>query len=156
MTTEPTLDRLGLHELDSRGVAFHASQPRVTGDQRRFEDFRQGDVAAVVRAHDVSQRPDAGDEPGMAVSVEGEHVQPGNGVATRLDRDLAKANETPDRADDLEVDELRRVQHRPFTQEAVIQIRRPSPKKHVDDHRRIDDDARDDTPNVSRRHGVAE
>jgi len=92
----------------------------------------------------------------MLMSVEGKHLQPRHGVATHLDRDLTKPDEAPDRADDLEVEQLRRVQHRPFQQETITQFLRPPPEEQVDDDRRVDDDVLGDAPGVSPRHDVAE
>ena len=96
-----------LENFDPSAVSGCGAEGTIAGHHRRVHRFGEGDIYRVVGAEVVSQLPRTGQQIDVGVTVEVEVGDIGNRFVSTAGGDLTGPHETPERLNDLDVDEVR-------------------------------------------------
>ena len=98
------------NQLDSCRVSRRGAQRAIARDQRGIERLGERQVHSVVRRHVLTQFPDSSGKIDMAVSQDGQQCQVLDRFFRTPGAHVPAMNQTPQRAEDLHVEEMRRVE----------------------------------------------
>jgi hypothetical protein len=106
----PTLLERSIDGFDASAVSGRFGEWMIAGDDRRLNRFGEGDVHGVVRGNVVSQLPRTTQQIEMGVTMEIEVGEIRNRFVGTGGRHFTGAHETSKALNDLDVQEMRRVE----------------------------------------------
>ncbi len=120
--------RASFDDFDRSAIAGRSGERAVTGDDRCPKGLGQSHVHSVVCGDVVAQRPGTRQQVQMAMAVEVEIDEIGEGLGCPVSGDFARTNQTAQALGYLDVDQMRRVEFVPVPKEPSLN---PAPDRRL-------------------------